>query len=107
MVSPNVATPAPAQPGNGRHNNTSDLTADPAKLTQKPEVSQVKIEIICDEIGFNISPMIATLEAALAMREAGNVPGFLYGLRCAGAYWKYITTNAKDLVALQNGEASQ
>ena len=65
------------------------------------QTKQTKIDLLSDEIGFNISPMIATLEAALAMREAGNITGFIYGIRCAGAYWRNIAVNAKDLVSLQ------
>jgi hypothetical protein len=70
-------------------------------MTDPRQTTQTKIDLLSDEIGFNISPMIATLEAALAMREAGNVAGFVYGLRCAGAYWRNISSNAQDLVALR------
>jgi hypothetical protein len=81
-------------------NGTSELAPTPA-------VTQAKIDLLFDEIGLSISPMIATLEAALAMREAGNITGFVYGLRCAGAYWKNITANAKDLVALRQEGTAQ
>jgi hypothetical protein len=78
-----------------------------SNIAQKPEVTQAKIDLLSDEIGWIIGPMIATLEAALAMREAENIPGLIYGLRCAGAYWRSISVNAKDLVGLQNGKAGQ
>jgi hypothetical protein len=88
--------------------NTSLLGGiDGSETTKSSDIAQAKIEMICDEIGWVVSPMISTLEAALAMRKAGNIPGFVYGLRCAGAYWRNISVNARDLVALQNGEGSQ
>jgi hypothetical protein len=80
---------------------------DGSETTKSSDIAQAKIEMICDEIGWVVSPMISTLEAALAMREAGNIPGFVYGLRCAGAYWRNIAANAKDLVALHQEGASQ
>jgi hypothetical protein len=43
--------------------------------------------------------MIVTLEAALAMRNAGDVTGTVYGLRRAGAYWRAISGSAEELVA--------
>jgi hypothetical protein len=81
-------------------NGTSELAPTPA-------VTQAKIDLLSDEIGLNICPLISTLEAALAMREAGNVPGLIYGLRCAGAYWRSISVNARDLVALRQEGTGQ
>ena len=105
MTNPKRNPPAGGADGLG---NTSLLgSIDGSKTTKSSYIAQAKIEMICEEIGWVVSPMISTLEAALAMREAGNIPGFVYGLRCAGAYWRNISVNARDLVALQNGEGSQ
>jgi hypothetical protein len=52
-----------------------------SEITQKPDVAQVKIELLCEEIGCLIGPMQAMLDAAIAMRDAGNIPGLVYGLR--------------------------
>jgi hypothetical protein len=105
MTNPKRNPPAGGADGLG---NTSLLgSIDGSKTTKSSYIAQAKIEMICEEIGWVVSPMISTLEAALAMREAGNIPGFVYGLRCAGAYWRNIAANAKDLVALHQEGASQ
>ena len=105
MTNPKRNPPAGGADGLG---NTSLLgSIDGSKTTKSSYIAQAKIEMICEEIGWVVSPMISTLEAALAMRKAGNIPGFVYGLRCAGAYWRNIAANAKDLVALHQEGASQ
>jgi hypothetical protein len=86
---------APLKTTNVNTNNTSNFK-------QKSAVPQARIELLFEDIGDNTGAMISTLTAALAMRDAGNVPGFLYGLRCAGAYWRNISANARDLVALHH-----
>jgi hypothetical protein len=70
-----------------------------SELSQKAHVAQAKLELLDDDLGCNISAMIATLEAALAMRAADNRTGLIYGLRCSRAYWRAISLSAAELVA--------
>ena len=43
--------------------------------------------------------MIAQLNAALAMADAGDTVGLIYALRRSRAYWRSISESAADLVA--------
>jgi hypothetical protein len=85
-----------------------------SKITPKAHVTQAKIELLFDDIGCNIGGFIATLNAAVAMRDAGDSVGVIYALRRGRAYWKAISLSAAELVAvdaerlsaLRQGEAS-
>jgi hypothetical protein len=96
-----TARAAPAIAGNDPHKSSLLGGTDTQKITPNPKVSQARIELLCEEIDCLIGPMISTLEAALAMREAENIAGFVYGLRCAGAYRRSISAHARDLVAVR------
>jgi hypothetical protein len=82
--------------------NTSLLGASNTKnISQKIEVPQAKIELLFEDIGDNTGAMISTLNAALAMRDAGDSVGLIYGLRRSRCYWKAISASAAELVAAE------
>ena len=64
----------------------------------KADVTQARIELILDDVGDNIGALIATLNAAIAMRNAADNIGLIYSLRRARAYWKFISVSAAELV---------
>jgi|ERR1019366_2524023 hypothetical protein len=88
---------------------------DTANIKLKPGAAQARIELLFDDIGDNTGAMISTLNAALAMRDAGDSVGLIYGLRKARCYWRAISASAVELVAvdaerlsaLRQGEAGQ
>jgi hypothetical protein len=75
------------------------VTSDKSDIKQKTEVPQALIELLFDDIGDNTGALISTLNAALAMRDAGDSVGLIYGLRRARCYWKSISASAAELVA--------
>jgi hypothetical protein len=82
--------------------NTSLLGASDTKNPrQKIEVPQARIELLFEDIGDNTGAMISMLNAALAMRDAGDSVGLIYGLRKARCYWKAISASAAELVAAE------
>jgi hypothetical protein len=70
-----------------------------------PAVTQAKIELLREDITETIGPMIASLEAAVAMARIPNDAGMLHGLRNARAYWRSITGSAGELQQLRGGPA--
>jgi hypothetical protein len=66
-----------------------------------PEVMQARIELLREEIIATVSPLSATLEAALAMSAISDDAGLIYALRTAKAYWQCASANAAELVELR------
>jgi hypothetical protein len=93
--------------GQGGFREDFTNAADGNTNTKSPAVTQAKIGLLREDIVETIGPMIATLQAAVAMGHIPNDAGLIFGLRSAAAYWKSITINARDLVALQREGASQ
>jgi hypothetical protein len=62
-------------------NTSLKVDAYTANIKQKPEISQALIELLFEDIGDNTGAMISTLNAALAMRDAGDCVGMIYGLQ--------------------------
>ena len=77
----------------------NDIRADAPTCQPEKPASQAKIELLVDDIGDTVGCLIATLSAALAMRDAGDTVGLVYSLRRARAYWTAISGSAKELVA--------
>ena len=99
----NMERAAPDSPGNGPLLKKSLLGgADTSQQAPRDgAVAQAKIELLVDDIGCNVGILIATLNVALAMRDAGDTTGLLYALRRAKAYWRAISASAADLVAAE------
>jgi hypothetical protein len=106
----NMERAAPDSPGNGPllkksllgGADTSHLAPkEPMQAPRDGAVAQAKIELLVDDIGCNVGILIATLNVALAMRDAGDTTGLLYALRRAKAYWRAISASAADLVAAE------
>jgi hypothetical protein len=72
-----------------------------SELTTKSPAAQANIELIRSDIVETIGPMIATLEAALAMAAIPDDAGLKYSLRCARAYWRSISGSAAELSSIQ------
>jgi hypothetical protein len=94
---------APDSPGNGPllkksllgGADTSHLAPkEPMQAPRDGAVAQAKIELLVDDIACNVGILIATLNVALAMRDAGDTTGLLYALRRAKAYWRAISASA-------------
>jgi hypothetical protein len=92
----NMERAAPDSPGNGPLLKKSLLGgADTSQQAPRDgAVAQAKIELLVDDIGCNVGILIATLNVALAMRDAGDTTGLLYALRRAKAYWRAISASA-------------
>jgi hypothetical protein len=69
--------------------------------TQKAEVKQARTELLREEIVATVSPLIGTLEAALAMAAIPDDAGLLYALRTAKAYWRCASANAAELIEIR------
>jgi hypothetical protein len=69
-----------------------------------PAVVQAKIGLLREDIVETIGPMIATLQAAVAMGHVPNDAGLIYGLRTAQAYWRSISWSARELQRLREGD---
>ena len=80
-------------------NTSLKVDAYPPNIKLKPEIAQARIELLFEDIGDNTGAMISALNAALAMRDAGDSVGMIYGLRKARCYWRAISTSAAELVA--------
>jgi hypothetical protein len=85
----------------GPKNTTLIETFDKKNISQKPVAPQARIELLFEDIGDNTGAMISTLKAALAMRDAGDSVGLIYGLRRSRCYWKAICASAAELVAAE------
>jgi hypothetical protein len=85
--------------------NSSCVAADGREQTPKTHVAQVKIDLLVDDIGCNISAMMVQLDVVLAMGAANDPTGLLYGLRRARACWSAIAASARELAALREGAA--
>lgn len=77
--------------------DTKPCPAAQAATAVSGPVQAVCCDLLRDDLCANIGAMIATLNAALATRDAANDAGLLYGLRCARAYWKQIAESARQL----------
>ena len=98
-------TSSPARGGAAGLGNALSVGTD--SIAINPAVAQAKIELIRDEICACTGPLILQLNAALAMADAQNDAGLLYALRCARAYWRAISANARDLAQVRSGLAAQ
>lgn len=78
---------------------------DEREINPKTHIAQAKCDLLVDDIGSNVSAMMAQLDVILAMRAANDPTGLLYGLRRARAYWSAIAASARELAALR--EAGQ
>jgi hypothetical protein len=90
--------PAPGE-GAGPNNTSLGGATNTKNISRKIEVPQALIEHLFEDIGDNTGALISTLNAALAMRDAGDSVGLIYGLRRARCYWRAISTSAAELVA--------
>ena len=63
---------------------------------------ELRLDLIREDLAANIGAMSATLNAALAMRDANDDCGLIYALRRARAYWQAIAASARDLASLQH-----
>jgi hypothetical protein len=79
--------------------SSSIRIADGPESPPKADVTQARIALILDDVGDNIGALIATLNAAIAMRNAADNVGLIYSLRRARPYWKFISASAAELVA--------
>jgi hypothetical protein len=70
--------------------------------TFSPNTSIAQAILIREDLAANIGAMSATLNAALAMRDANDDCGLIYALRRARAYWQAIAASARDLASLQH-----
>jgi hypothetical protein len=59
----------------------------------------VSREMLRQNIAENAELLIAQLGVVLAMARVGNDQGFIYGLRCSGAYWRALAASTRDLIA--------
>jgi len=76
---------------------------DNREINPKTHVAQAKCDLLVDDIGCNVSAMMAQLDVILAMRAANDPTGLLYGLRRARAYWSAIAASARELAILREG----
>jgi hypothetical protein len=95
----NATNPARGQAAGLR--NMSCVTADGPNIAQNHEVAQARIELLREEIVATVSPLIATLEAALAMSAIPDDAGLIYALRSAQAYWQCAAASAAELVEIR------
>jgi hypothetical protein len=79
---------------------------DDREITPFQAATQAKIDLLVDDLGCNVSAMMAQLDVVLAMRAANDMTGLLYGLRRARAYWSAIAASARELASSRT-EASQ
>jgi hypothetical protein len=77
---------------------------DGSEIPPNPAVTQAKIELLREDIVETIGPMIASLQAAVAMGHIPNDAGLIFGLRSAAAYWKSISWSARELQRLRGNE---
>jgi hypothetical protein len=90
----------------GEGGSCEDFTnaADGKLNTKSHAVTQAKIGLLREDIVETIGPMIATLQAAVAMGHIPNDAGLIYGLRTAQAYWRSISWSARELQRLREGD---
>ena len=74
---------------------TQDISRNPVA------VREARLELLREDLTCNASAMIATLEAALAMRAADDDCGLIYSLRRARAYWRAISGSAAELISTE------
>jgi len=70
--------------------------------TFSPNTPIAQAILIREDLAANIGAMSATLNAALAMRDANDDCGLIYALRRARAYWQAIAASARDLASLRH-----
>jgi hypothetical protein len=93
-----AAAPTGSEDIDLQHSDRSSETRESAPKTQ-----DISRDLLREDLTCNISAMIATLEAALAMHAADDDVGLIYGLRRAKAYWRCISASAAEFSALRQG----